>query len=93
MKTWAEGAGAEAEAEQARLVRDEPWRPVGSEQCGPSRRGEKVEKWPQDAGPVAQGKETEFYSDHGGETGGFSKGKRRELCLIKISMYKWSTHT
>lgn len=45
VKTWAEGAGAEAEAEQARLVKDEPWRPVwGLEQCGPSRRGEKVEE-------------------------------------------------
>lgn len=52
-----------------------------------------MEKWPQEAGPVAQGKETEFYSDHGGETGGFSKGKRRELCLIKISMYKMVKYT
>lgn len=81
------------EAEQARLLKEEPWRLMWSEQCGPSRRGEKVEKWPQDAGPAGRGKEMEFYSDHGGEMGGFSKGKRQELCLIKISMYKWSTHT
>ena len=33
------------EAEQARLIKEEPWSPVWSKLCGPSRR-EKVEKWP-----------------------------------------------
>lgn len=65
----------------------------GLSSVGRADEREKVEKWPQEAGPAAQGKETEFYSDHGGETGGFSKRKETDCVLIKISMYKWSTHT
>lgn len=33
-------------------------------------------------GLTGQGKETEFYSDSGGESGGFIKGKRHSMSYV-----------